>query len=159
VLDHVAIFDGIPLDGLARLGQEGTRRSFPAGSVLMAQGEESDSMHIIVSGEVRVERSHPDLTEPIELAVLGPGQVVGEMGVLDGGPRSATVTAIADTETLEIAAPLLGELVLRFPEATRELLAITSGRIRSADELAIEIKRKGLGKRAGDPDPAQESGA
>src|SRR5438552_3127009 len=134
MLDHVPMFEGVPLDGLARLGEEGSRRSFPAGSVLMAQGADSDSMHIIVSGQVRVERSHPDLTEPLELAILGPGEVVGEMGVLDGAPRSATITAIADTETLEIAAPLLAELVLRFPEATRKLLSITSQRIRSADE-------------------------
>ena len=116
----------------------------------MAQGAISDSMHIITRGRVRVTKAHPDLTESLELAILGPGEVVGEMGVLDEAPRSATVTAMDEVDTLEIPGPLLAELVLRFPQATRRLLSITSQRIRSADELAVEIMRRGPWRRSGD---------
>lgn len=80
------------------------KRRFDAGTVLMRQGEIAASMHFILSGRVLVERHEPNLPDPIVLAELGPGQVVGEIGVLTGQPRSATVTAIEATETIELRA-------------------------------------------------------
>jgi CRP-like cAMP-binding protein len=127
------------MEGIARLTERGHPRSFPMGSLLMQQGEPADTMYVILSGRVRVERTHPDLIEPVVLADLGPGEVVGEMGLLDGQPRSATVTAVEDTETLEMDAADLSYTVLRYPEASMALLQTISRRLRSIDELAAQL--------------------
>lgn len=142
VLRKLALFEQIPLDGLSQLTQQGQARTFAAGSLLMRQGASSDCMHIILRGRVQIERAHPDLKDPLVLAELGPGQTVGEMGVLDDEPRSATVVALEDTETVEISAHQLAEVVLRYPGVTSALLRTITRRLRTTDELAVEMARR-----------------
>ncbi|MHB8621477.1 MAG: Crp/Fnr family transcriptional regulator [Chloroflexota bacterium] len=126
-------FKAIPLEALTDLACKGRRRRFPAGAALMSQGDSSETLHLIRSGWVRVERGHPQMTAPVLLAELGPGEVVGEMGVLDGAPRSATVVAIDSVETLELDIQALSETTLRHPEITLALLRTISERLRSVD--------------------------
>ena len=135
ILSHVAPLQVLPLQGLARLAEQGHRRSFGPGAELMRQGEVSDSLHIILTGHVRVTRSHPQILEPVRLAELGPGDLVGEMGVLDQEPRSATVTAQNSGETLALDAPTLAQTIMDHPEVGAALLRMLSRRLRSTDEL------------------------
>jgi CRP/FNR family transcriptional regulator len=135
VLAEVSLFAPLPPIGLVRLAQQGKTRHFPAGSPLMHQGDVSDALYIIVEGRVRVERSHPALLGPVLLAELGPGEVVGEMGLLDREPRTATVRAVKDTETLELDAATLELTILAYPEVGTALLRVLSRRLRSTDEL------------------------
>lgn len=142
VLSQAALFQGIPLNGLSHLAEQGSERGFPAGSVLVRQGEPSDTMYVIVAGKVRVERSHPHLSEAVVLAELGPGEVVGEMGVLDDEPRSATVIAEKDTVAFELGAQALSESMVRYPEISRALLRMLSKRLRNTDELVGQMLRR-----------------
>jgi CRP/FNR family transcriptional regulator, cyclic AMP receptor protein len=135
MLVHVALLRTLPVAGLSRLAEQGQPRFFPPGAHLMRQGEVSESLHIIRKGSVRVERAHPQILRPVLLAELGPGDVVGEMGVLDREPRSATVTALTAVETLELDAPTLAQALLDYPEAGTALLRILSRRIRNTAEL------------------------
>jgi len=64
------------------------------------------------------------------------------MGLLDGGPRSATVTAIEDTETLELHATVMAVVVMQYPLVAAALLRTLSRRLRSADELADALARR-----------------
>ena len=141
-LTGVSIFHGIPLDGLTRLTERGQRRLFPAGSQIMRQGEPGESLYVIMGGVVRVEREHPAITQSLVLAELGAGEVVGEMALLDGDPRSATVTALENTETLEISAADLAETILRYPEVSTALLRLLSRRLRNTNELAEKIMQQ-----------------
>jgi len=111
---------------------------FPAGAELMRQGEASDCMYMILSGLVAVERAHPDVTSPVLLATFGPGEVVGEMGVLDGKPRSATVTALEETRAMRLDAGTLASTMARFPEVAAALLRIMSQRLRSTNRMVEE---------------------
>jgi len=129
----------LSLDGFARLAAAGTRREFATGELLMRQGEPAESLFVILSGKVSVVREHPDLSTPIMLATLGPGEIVGEMGLLDGEPRSATVTALEDMVTMEVPDAVLGEMVKRHPDLYATLVKVLSRRLRSTDELAAEI--------------------
>jgi signal transduction histidine kinase len=99
----------------------------------MREGDASDSLHIIVRGRVRVSQARPHAVQPLVLAELGPGEVVGEMGVLDNQPRSATVTALEETDTLEVrlGGPTLDLTLLRFPDTAAVLLHIMNRRLRS----------------------------
>ena len=99
-------------------------------------------MHIILQGSVRVERAHPQILRPVVLAELGPGSVVGEMGVLDQEPRSVTVTALTAVETLELDAPTLAQVLVDHPEAATALLRILSRRLRNTDELMQLMDRR-----------------
>jgi CRP-like cAMP-binding protein len=135
LLAHTPVFQDVPLDGLTSLAAQGSRRVFAAQAVLMRQGDPADCMHVIVRGQVRVTRSHPALTALVLLAELSAGETVGEMGVLDGDVRSATATAVEETETLEIRAEALSDLLLRFPGVATALLRLLSKRIRNTNQL------------------------
>ena len=140
-LDGVALFKELPEPGLQMLAERGRPKHFAAGEVIMRQGDPSDALHVITRGRVRVERDQPGET-PLVLAELGPGDVIGEMGLLDGGPRSATVTATEETETLEIHATVMAVVVMQYPQISAALLRTLSRRLRSADELADSLARR-----------------
>jgi CRP/FNR family cyclic AMP-dependent transcriptional regulator len=142
VLDALSkseMFRGVPIDGLMRLAETGINRRFGPGAQLMRQGDISDTMYVILSGRVKVERSDSRVGSPLELAELGPGDVVGEMGLLDGEPRSATVTALESTEVMELDDLALAQLVLHYPDVSGGLLRILSRRLRSTDEVATDL--------------------
>jgi len=143
-LSQADMFEGIPLDGLARLARSGIKRTFAAGSVLMRQGDVSETMYVILRGRVQVDRSHPQLSEPITLAVLGPGEVVGEMGLLDREPRSATVMVVEDLEAMELDDLALAQTILQYPEVSTSLLHLLSRRLRNADELSAELRLRAV---------------
>ncbi|HEV8672276.1 MAG TPA: cyclic nucleotide-binding domain-containing protein [Candidatus Limnocylindria bacterium] len=140
-LAGVALFRELPEPGLQTLAERGRPRRFATGNVIMRQGDASDVLHVITRGRVRVERGQAGET-PLVLAELGAGDVIGEMGLLDHAPRSATVTALEDTETIEIHATVIALVVMEYPQVASALLRILSRRLRSADELADALARR-----------------
>ena len=140
-LDGVALFKELPEPGLQMLAERGRPKQFAKGTVIMRQGDASDALHVITRGRVRVERDQAGET-PLVLAELGVGDVVGEMGLLDNSPRSATVTTLEDTDTIEIHASVMALVVMQFPQVASALLRTLSRRLRSADELADALARR-----------------
>ena len=136
-------FRGLPVEGLDQLVAEARKRTFRPGGHLMRQGDAADCLYVIVRGRVRVERTHPALTAPLVLAELGRGELVGEMGLLDGGPRSATVTAVEQTEALEVATETLTRILAQYPGAAKGLLGQMARRLRTTDDLVEEMARGG----------------
>lgn len=86
----------------------------PEGGMLLREGEQDNvsDMLVILDGEVTVENVVADRAEPVVMSVLGPGHLIGEMALLDGGPRTATCTATT---------PLLGAVLSR--NALRRLMS------------------------------------
>lgn len=115
---------------LVRLGH---RRVFRPGEVLMQQGEPSNSIHFLLSGKVRTERSRRSDDRPVQLAELGAGAVVGEMGVVIEIPCSATVTALDPTESLELDAPNFERLAKAYPILHRVIARLLSERLRATE--------------------------
>ncbi|MGH9016122.1 MAG: cyclic nucleotide-binding domain-containing protein [Acidimicrobiales bacterium] len=101
----------------------------PAGTVLTRQGAAGGIAFILASGNAEVVRGRR------RLAVLGPGDVVGELSLIDGRRRSATVTALTDLEVLEIDGRDLRRLLRKVPMINRKLLTALAGRLRHADGL------------------------
>jgi CRP-like cAMP-binding protein len=102
-------------------------------------------MWVILSGKVSVVREHPDLASPVPLAILGPGEVVGEMGLLDGDPRSATVSAIEPTVTMEVPQNALSLTVTQHPDVYGALVKVLSKRLRDTNELVAQTASTGKG--------------
>lgn len=100
-----------------------------AGTVLTREDASGGVAYLLVSGQAEVRRGGR------RLAVLGPGDIVGELSLIDGRPRSATVTAVSDVEVLEIDGRDLRRLLRRVPAVTRKLLEAMAGRVRQADTL------------------------
>ncbi|HEU0169572.1 MAG TPA: cyclic nucleotide-binding domain-containing protein [Chloroflexota bacterium] len=138
--DH-AEFRNVAKTHLDEIARWGKRRLFLAGQDVMLQGDPSDSLHILVKGAVKVERELPNQREPLFLAELAPGDIVGEMGVLNGELRTATVTAIEDSETLEIPAKPLKEIFQDDPDVLIAVMKVINERLRTTDDV-VELNLK-----------------
>jgi CRP/FNR family transcriptional regulator, cyclic AMP receptor protein len=102
VLKAVPLFASFPEDQLHMLTTMVTRRSAPRSTTIMAGGDATDSLYIVLSGRLKVMMSDSDGKEVI-LSILGPGEFFGEMGLIDDEPRSASVVTIEPCELLAIS--------------------------------------------------------
>jgi CRP/FNR family cyclic AMP-dependent transcriptional regulator len=102
VLKAVPLFASFPEDQLRIITTLVTRKSAPRSTTIMAGGDATDSLYIVLSGRLKVMMSDAEGKEVI-LAILGPGEFFGEMGLIDDEPRSATVVTIEPCELLSIA--------------------------------------------------------
>jgi CRP/FNR family cyclic AMP-dependent transcriptional regulator len=116
---------------LARFGRE-----VLAGEVLFREGEMGDEMFVIQTGSVRVTKKVGQSQKT--LALLGPGEFVGEMSILNGKPRTATATVVDSGMCLIISAKTLEAMVAKNAEIAMRLIKKLSARLDSADTL-IEI--------------------
>jgi CRP-like cAMP-binding protein len=112
-----------------------------AGSVLWREGDEADGLHVVVSGTLKVETRLP-AERSVEIATVGPGDVLGEIPLLGGGPRWATVRAVDDCSLLFLGRAEFGGLVSgASPGALavrRRILALVCERLRRRhEELAV----------------------
>src|SRR6266545_3191162 len=135
ILANVDVFQDFTPEGLDRLATQGQWRTFQAGDTVLRQGEVSGAMYVIVRGRVRKQRSHADLSEPVAVLELGPGESVGELGVLDLAPWPETVVALEETDTLELSALTLAETLLLYPVPAVGLLSSLSRSVRTLAEL------------------------
>ena len=102
VLKTVPLFTSFPEEQLRMLSTMITRKSAPRSTTIMAGGDPTDSLYIVLSGRLKVMMSDSEGKEVI-LSILGPGEFFGEMGLIDDEPRSATVITIEPCELLSIA--------------------------------------------------------
>lgn len=96
-------FRNVSPEHLLDISRRGHKRRFLAGTVIMEQGAPSDRVEFLLKGVVKIEREVHGHEHQL-IVELGPGEIVGEMGILHGAPRTATVTALDDLETLELSA-------------------------------------------------------
>jgi CRP/FNR family transcriptional regulator, cyclic AMP receptor protein len=135
VLKAVPLFASFPDEPLRMLTGVVTRRSAARSTTIMASGDATDSLYIVLSGRLKVMMSDEDGKEVI-LSILGPGEFFGEMGLIDDEPRSATVITIEPCELLainkrdfkkclaenfEMAMSVMRGLVRRLREADRKI--------------------------------------
>ncbi|HUT79503.1 MAG TPA: Crp/Fnr family transcriptional regulator [Polyangia bacterium] len=104
-----------------------------AGDVLFTAGEQGQEMYVIRSGSVRI-AVHSRGVEKT-LAVLGPGEFVGEMSILTDQPRSATATVQDDAELLVVGVRVLEEMIVHNTEIALRLVRKLARRLESADAL------------------------
>ena len=112
-----------------------------AGEVVIREGESTrnDFMALVLDGEVTVENSVAAAHDSMVVSILGPGSLIGEMGIIDGGPRSATCTASTDLALAVLTREALTRLMDTHPSVAARLLLAMSKRI--SDHLR-ETNRK-----------------
>lgn len=126
-LASVALFDGCSRRELERIAAAGDELTMPAGTVLVDQGQTGREAFVIMSGTATATRSGS------EIATLGPGDVVGELSLLDHGPRTATVICDTECELLVLDQRQFRELLEEVPTLILTLLSGLSRRIRDLD--------------------------
>ncbi|HEU4801851.1 MAG TPA: Crp/Fnr family transcriptional regulator [Solirubrobacterales bacterium] len=133
LLARVPLLSGLEPSELERIAQVAIPRSFPKGARVFHEGDRTDACYVIRAGEVRVTREHPD-GRAIALATLGPGELVGELAMLDGGVRSASVEALTDVDLLAVSAADMKGLLERNAEITAKLVIALTKRLRETNE-------------------------
>jgi CRP/FNR family transcriptional regulator, cyclic AMP receptor protein len=129
-LDHlrnVPLFSSCSNKELQTIARAADEITLPAGHALTDQGQTGREAFIIVKGEATVRRNGK------KIATLGPGAVVGELSLLDHGPRTATVTTDAETTVLVIDQRHFLAVLDDVPSLSHKLLATLAGRVREFD--------------------------
>ncbi len=134
----VSIFENLNPKYTKGLAGICTERTFMPGEHLMKQGESGIGLFIILSGKVKVEKTDSS-GHQVELAENGAGDILGEMTVFDGAPRSASVTAVTETVALVLASWEFNAFLKAHPEAALELLPIVVARFRQTNEALIGL--------------------
>ncbi len=115
-------------------------------TVIIEEGTNSEEMYVVVEGMLVVTKHTP--AKEVELARLGPGEVVGEMALLDGAPRTATVTAVEKTQLIKVPVSTF-EVLLRDPRVIRRMFRTVTSRLRDIeDTLRHEERMAALGRMA-----------
>jgi len=137
-LRQVSLFAGLSLERLQAIEGITTDAEYVKGEVLMREGDPGDELHLLVEGQVHVIKSAGTPVEEL-LNTLGPGSYLGEMAVLDGCPRSATIVAASDVRVLVLGGARLRELVHEMPDLAFDLLRVLAERLRGVEERLVQV--------------------
>ncbi len=138
LIRDVPLLARLPEADLRALSSQGRVRSYPAGSALFREGDPGDSLHIVVEGAVRILVVSPAGGE-MTIAMLGPGDFVGHLALLDGRPRSAGAVASLATKTLIVTRDAFAEWLSSRPKAALALLESMSLTLRRTDETLADL--------------------
>lgn len=146
VLAKTPLFQGVSPQALEVAREAFVTRNYPAGKVIFEAGDMGAALYIVQSGQVRIYRTYLDGRERM-FAFLGPGEVFGEMSLLDGQPRSASAKTTVDSVLLVLYQDAYWSLVRKWPEILHNLATILARRLRQANlELEVLSFEEGQGR-------------
>ena len=146
VLRSAPLFGALSDDAIASLAEACVSRTYRRGQYLWYQGDEGSRMVVVASGMVKVVLSSEQGDEVV-LVTLGPGEALGELALLDGSPRSASVVAVEPTTVAMISRATLLDLLGRHPPVLDALLRSLGGVIRRLTEQTGDLVFLDLGGR------------
>lgn len=155
----VPLFELVDEQERVAIAEAFTTRQVDTGQIVFHQGEAGDEMFLVRSGRVQV-FTVTDTGQRMVLAENGPGDVFGEISLLDGGPRTATAVALEAVELLTLDRDALLQMIARHPHIAIDLLGVVGRRLRGTDEIlrtqvsrnanAEEEERLTMGQRIAD---------
>lgn len=138
LLAHSPLFAGVPPEGLGTLHARARERSFGPGEIVFHQGDPGDALFVVVEGRVKVFVTSPR-GETMVLAVLGPNDAFGELSVLDGEPRSASVQALEESRLMSISREAVLDALVESPAIATALLRSMGGLARRLIDQAGDL--------------------
>ena len=136
-LDAIPLFDGVPKDELVSLLTSVRPEKVAAGQVVVREGDKGDSLYLIVQGSLRVSTKGQD-GEEVALAALGAGDFFGEVALLTGRPRTATVAALTEAELLILDRATVDRLRARHPQIDASLAEFHGRRAERTVEALVD---------------------
>jgi CRP/FNR family transcriptional regulator, cyclic AMP receptor protein len=133
LIARVPLFAELSRAELERIADVAIPRSFPKGVRVFHEGDHSDACYVVRQGDLRVTREHSD-GRAIALATLGPGDIFGELAMLDGGTRSASVETLSDSELLGLPATDVRRVIADHGDIAAKLIVAITRRLRETNE-------------------------
>lgn len=149
VMRAAAVLEELPPEEVAALARSSGLTRFPAGTVIVEEGTEGDALYVVTRGELDV-RTKGAGGDPVSLGTLAVGDFFGEVSLLTGRPRAATVVARSEAECLRIGRETWKELSSRHPLLVRRLQREIEVRASLAAEAVVEDLRRRRGEPADD---------
>lgn len=146
ILESVLLFKNISVMKLTSIASITSEIDLESGDTFIYKDDPCDKAFIIYQGSVRV-CNISEKGDEITLAVLGPGDMVGDLGLLDNKPRSANVKTIQNTKMLTLKFNDFREILLKQPEITISLLETLAQRIRLSNQQFEDTLTKSLYER------------
>ncbi|HUB05769.1 MAG TPA: cyclic nucleotide-binding domain-containing protein [Myxococcales bacterium] len=137
----------LPPEAREELLRDGARRRYAPGQLILCELEPGDELLLLLSGRAAVSVGRGSLAGEERLSEVGAGEELGEVALLTGALRSATVTALEPTEALALPRDRVRALMTRHPAAARHFARLLAGRLASADDAlarALDPARAGL---------------
>ena len=134
ILNEVAHLSELSQDEKAGLAEKIELLRFSTGQSVFNYGDPGHAMYIVRSGEVEIYVKN-DQGEKIVLETSQPGDLFGEISLLDSGPRTAWVTALSDVELLRLDREHFEAYVRQYTPAALNLLSVVAGRLRRSDDV------------------------
>jgi CRP-like cAMP-binding protein len=138
VVRRAPLFAGLDQESAESLIAQMTTTHMERGDILFHEGDPGDRLYVLGEGKIKLGQSSPDGRENI-LAVLGPGEMFGELSLFDPGPRTATATAVAETQVLALSTEQLREYLSGRPQVALTLLAALARRLRRTNESLSDL--------------------
>ena len=138
MLDNIALFSGLEPEELSLLSSKAVVHSYPKNTIVINEGDVSNSLHIIVSGEVKVFLSNEEGKEII-LNIMEPGDYFGEMALLDSGPRSASVITTAPSKLAIISKTDFENFLQNSPQTMLKILNHAFARLRALTDTVSSL--------------------
>jgi CRP/FNR family transcriptional regulator len=137
-LANVPLFGGLSSEGLARIAEQSWSRRYPEGQVLTSEGDPGDSLLVIESGQVRISRYTPAGQE-IVLAMVEAPDAIGELALIDGASRSATITAQSAVQIRVVPRAAFLQFLESDPQAMMAVMRTVAGMVRATNERLSDI--------------------
>lgn len=138
VLRQAPLFSALDDEAATALSASMAETRLRRGDVLFHEGDSGDRLYIVLDGKVKLGRSAADGRENL-LAVMGPGQMFGELSLFDPGPRSATVTAVTDATFASLSHEDLLRWLEGRPTVARSLLNQLAARLRKSNDVVADL--------------------
>ena len=132
------LFLALDPEGAAALRASLTERAVAKGEIIFQEGEPGDRLYVILEGKVKLGRSSNDGRESL-LAILGPGEMFGELSLFDPGPRTSTAAALTDAVILALSNEQLRPWLAGRPEVAAALLQALARRLRRTNEAMADL--------------------
>ncbi|MEW6433969.1 MAG: mechanosensitive ion channel family protein [Myxococcota bacterium] len=136
LLASLELFRPFPPEELAAIARAAKERRFGAGEEVVTEGREGSTFYVVVSGRLAVRVA----ASPTDVATLGPGDTFGEMSLLTGAPRAATVVATEDCVVLELGRDAFAEHFAQHPHRAQELAEVLARRRAELDKATADGK-------------------
>ncbi|MFZ5870413.1 MAG: Crp/Fnr family transcriptional regulator [Actinomycetota bacterium] len=138
VVRKAPLFAALDDEQAAALLASMTRVELRRGQTLFTEGDAGDRLFVITSGKIKLGRTSADGRENL-LAVLGPGEMFGELSLFDPGPRTATGTAVSDATLVALGHEDLRAWLSTRPDVAQHLLRALAKRLRRTNEALADL--------------------
>lgn len=138
IIASVQLFAGLSEEDQAKLAELMSEETLRRGESLFHEGDSGEHLFIIVDGKIKLGHASDDGRENL-IAILGPGEIIGELSLFDKGSRSTSATAVAPTTLMSLSHPDLMGFIDTNPDMAKHMLRQLAQRLRKTNEQMADL--------------------